>query len=129
MTTKALAARGSSSRAVGVVAKVKEERLQLHEYGEDGITITPARELRLSRLRVRPLPLLQHVKADVVAKHMRVANTAHEDNLRWLMGIRVREQQLEVEDNTFVVTTPNNVAMPLHHVVLQRQRRDCRQLP
>jgi hypothetical protein len=55
----------------------------------------------------------------MVAKDMRMANAAHEDDLRRLMWIRIGEEQLEVKNSALMFCTPNNVAMPLHNVVFQ----------
>jgi len=120
MATIAFASLGGRTCTAGIVTQVEEKGLQLHEYREHRIAIAPPSKLCFSLLGVGPLTLFQHVHAYMVAKDIRMAYPAHEDDLWRLMRICVREQQLEVENNSVVITRPNNVAMPLHDVVLQR---------
>mmetsp|Transcript_57729 Transcript_57729/g.171760 ORF Transcript_57729/g.171760 Transcript_57729/m.171760 type:complete len:345 (-) Transcript_57729:2-1036(-) len=129
VAAEALALLGGTAGAPGVVTGIKEEGLQLHEDREDGVAGAPARELCLTLLRVGPLALLQHVQAHMVPKYVGVAEAAHEHDLRRLVRIRLWEEELEVQHHTLVLAIADDVAVPLQDVVLQRQRRDCGQLP
>mmetsp|Transcript_83183 Transcript_83183/g.114824 ORF Transcript_83183/g.114824 Transcript_83183/m.114824 type:complete len:510 (+) Transcript_83183:1507-3036(+) len=91
VATEALAPPRCPPRLLRVAALVKEEGLQLHEYGEDRVAGAPTGELRVALLGVGPLPLLQHVHAQVVSEDVGVADLAHEDHLGRLVRIGHRE--------------------------------------